>query len=102
VDGKTTELWNGADGRVIAGPVPAPDGRELAFTVQRAERFQLYAIRSDGPAWASTGPRVKAPSCASCEATLRTTMASGDGTARGHDLHCWRRESHHAPLLSGD
>jgi DNA-binding winged helix-turn-helix (wHTH) protein/Tol biopolymer transport system component len=48
VDGKTTELWNGADGRVIAGPVPAPDGRELAFTVQRAERFQLYAIRSDG------------------------------------------------------
>jgi DNA-binding winged helix-turn-helix (wHTH) protein/Tol biopolymer transport system component len=47
-DGKTTELWNGADGRVIAGPVPAPDGRELAFTVQRGERFQLYAMRSDG------------------------------------------------------
>ena len=49
-DGATpTELWNGVNGRVVAGPTIAPDGR-LAFLVQRSGRTQLYVMNSDGSA----------------------------------------------------
>jgi Tol biopolymer transport system component len=44
--GAAAELWNGRDGRAIAGPAIAPDGR-LAFVVQRRER-QLYVMNADG------------------------------------------------------
>src|SRR5262249_17250066 len=32
---KPTELWNGRDGRVVAAPAIAPDGRQIAFPVRR-------------------------------------------------------------------
>jgi Tol biopolymer transport system component len=43
-----TELWSGVDGRVVAGPAVAPDGRRLAFPVQRRGRTQLYVMNVDG------------------------------------------------------
>ena len=42
-----TELWNGATGRVVAGPAVAPDGR-LAFLVQRRGRTELIVMGADG------------------------------------------------------
>jgi Tol biopolymer transport system component len=44
-----TELWNGANGRVVAGPAVAPDGR-LAFLVQRRGRTELILMNADGTA----------------------------------------------------
>jgi Tol biopolymer transport system component/DNA-binding winged helix-turn-helix (wHTH) protein len=46
--GITTELWSGVEGRVIAGPALAPDGRRLAFPVQRRGRTRLYVMNIDG------------------------------------------------------
>jgi Tol biopolymer transport system component len=46
-DGAATELWNGANGRVVAGPAMAPDGR-LAFLVQRQGRTELMVMNADG------------------------------------------------------
>ena len=42
-----TELWNGVNGRVVAGPAIAPDGR-LAFLVQRHGQTELYVMNADG------------------------------------------------------
>lgn len=53
-DGVESELWSGADGRVVAGPAVAPDGR-VAFAVRREVRTTLYAMAPDGSA-----PRVVA------------------------------------------
>jgi Tol biopolymer transport system component/DNA-binding winged helix-turn-helix (wHTH) protein len=47
-DGITTELWSGIEGRVIAGPALAPDGRRLAFPVQGRGRTRLYVMNIDG------------------------------------------------------
>jgi Tol biopolymer transport system component len=47
-DGTTTELWNGINGRAVAAPAIALDGRRIAFTVQSAERTQLYVMNADG------------------------------------------------------
>ena len=47
-DGTPTELWNGTNGRVIAAPAISDDGRRIAFTVQSAERTQLYVMDADG------------------------------------------------------
>jgi Tol biopolymer transport system component len=47
-DGAATELWNGINGRAVAGPAISPDGRRIAFTVQAGERTQLYVMNSDG------------------------------------------------------
>jgi Tol biopolymer transport system component len=47
--GAATELWNGINGRVIAGPAIARDGR-LAFLVQRRGRTELYVSSVDGSA----------------------------------------------------
>ena len=46
--GVTTELWSGVEGRVIAGPSLAPDGRRVAFPVQRRGRTGLYVMNVDG------------------------------------------------------
>jgi Tol biopolymer transport system component/tRNA A-37 threonylcarbamoyl transferase component Bud32 len=46
--GAPTELWNGLDGRAVAGPAIAPGGQRLAFTVQRRERTHLYVMNADG------------------------------------------------------
>jgi serine/threonine protein kinase/Tol biopolymer transport system component len=42
-----TELWNGVNGRVVAGPAIAGDGR-LAFLVQRRGQTELYVMNADG------------------------------------------------------
>jgi Tol biopolymer transport system component/DNA-binding winged helix-turn-helix (wHTH) protein len=46
--GVTTEIWSGVEGRVMAGPALAPDGRRLAFPVQRRGRTRLYVVNVDG------------------------------------------------------
>ena len=46
--GAPTELWDGLDGRAIAGPAIAPGGQRLAFSVQRRGRTQLYVMNADG------------------------------------------------------
>lgn len=47
-NGDSTELWSGAEGRVVAGIAVAPDQRRLAFPVQRSGRTQLYVMNIDG------------------------------------------------------
>jgi len=47
-EGAPTELWNGGNGRAVAGPALAPDGQRLAFTVQEEKRTQLYVMNADG------------------------------------------------------
>jgi len=47
-DGTATELWNGSNGRAVAAPAISGDGRRIAFTVQSAERTQLYVTNADG------------------------------------------------------
>jgi Tol biopolymer transport system component len=47
--GAATELWNGVNGRVVAGPDIAHDGR-LAFLVQRRGRTELIVMNGDGAA----------------------------------------------------
>ncbi len=46
--GAATELWNGLDGRAIAGSTIAPDGKRLAFVVQKREQMQLFVMNVDG------------------------------------------------------
>jgi Tol biopolymer transport system component len=46
--GAATELWNGRDGRVVAGPAVSPSGRRLAFLVQRRGATKLYVMNADG------------------------------------------------------
>jgi Tol biopolymer transport system component len=48
VDGTSTELWSGVDGRALGGPAIAPDGQHLAFLVQRRGLTQLYVTNADG------------------------------------------------------
>ncbi|PYR73349.1 MAG: hypothetical protein DMF86_20735 [Acidobacteria bacterium] len=47
-DGTATEVWNGVEGRAVAGATIAPDGQRIAFSVQRAGRTQLYVMNADG------------------------------------------------------
>jgi WD40 repeat protein len=46
----TTELWSGADGRVVAGPALTADGQRLAFVVQRRGQTRLHVVNADGSA----------------------------------------------------
>lgn len=50
VDGIETELWPGAEGRVIAGATLDPDGTRIAFPVRRGSGTQLYVMNVDGRA----------------------------------------------------
>ncbi|MGA8599373.1 MAG: hypothetical protein WB676_32030 [Bryobacteraceae bacterium] len=47
-NGTAAELWSGADTRVVGCPEIAPDGRLIAFSVQRGARTLLYVIQPDG------------------------------------------------------
>lgn len=47
-DGVPTELWNDAEADRVGAPAIAPDGRRIAFTVERHGTTQLYVIDSDG------------------------------------------------------
>jgi serine/threonine protein kinase/Tol biopolymer transport system component len=47
-NGAATELWNDADADRVGAPAIAPDGRRIAFTVERHDTTQLYVIDNDG------------------------------------------------------
>ena len=42
------ELWSGSNGRVVDSPAIAPDGRRIAFTVERRGQTRLYLMNEDG------------------------------------------------------
>jgi Tol biopolymer transport system component len=48
VDGTSTELWSGVDGRALGGIAISPDGQRLTFLVQRHGQTQLYVTNADG------------------------------------------------------
>ena len=45
---KPTELWNARDGRVVAAPAIAPNGRQFAFPVRRGAVTRLHVMNADG------------------------------------------------------
>jgi Tol biopolymer transport system component len=47
-DGTATELWSDASADHLGAPAIAPDGRRIAFAVERRGTTQLYVINSDG------------------------------------------------------
>ena len=44
----TTRLWNDPSADRVGAPAIAPDGRRIAFTVERHAATQLYVVDSDG------------------------------------------------------
>jgi serine/threonine protein kinase/Tol biopolymer transport system component len=46
--GAATELWNDAGADRVGAPAIAPDGRRIAFTVEKHGTTQLYVIDNDG------------------------------------------------------
>ena len=47
-NGTDAELWTGQDARVIGGPVIAPDGQSIAFSVRQHGQSLLYVMQADG------------------------------------------------------
>jgi serine/threonine protein kinase/Tol biopolymer transport system component len=47
-NGTATELWNDVGAERVGAPAIAPDGRRIAFTVERQAANVLYVIDSDG------------------------------------------------------
>jgi serine/threonine protein kinase len=47
-NGAATELWSDTEVDRVGAPAIAPDGRRIAFTVDRHDATQLYVIDSDG------------------------------------------------------
>jgi Tol biopolymer transport system component len=47
-NGKATELWDGSGADRIGAPAVAPDGRSLAFTIEKQDAQELLVIDSEG------------------------------------------------------
>lgn len=47
-NGVPTELWNDAEADRVGAPAIAPDGRHIAFSVEKHGKTQLYVVDSDG------------------------------------------------------
>ena len=47
-NGSNTELWRGADARLVGAPTISPDGRQVAFSTVQGGRKLLYVMQSDG------------------------------------------------------
>jgi Tol biopolymer transport system component len=47
-NGTGTELWSGLGAHIFGGPVIAPDGRSIAFSVRQRGQTLLYVMQSDG------------------------------------------------------
>lgn len=43
-----TELWSGQGAQIIGGPAIAPNGRQIAFSVQQQRQALLYVMLADG------------------------------------------------------
>ena len=76
-NGNGTELWSGLGAQVFGGPVIAPDGRNIAFSVRQNGKTLLYVMQADGtnarivadsldlqgaPAWAPDGQSITSAS----------------------------------------
>ena len=48
VNGVASELWHDLDAARVGAPAIAPDGKRIAFTVERHASTQLYVMDSDG------------------------------------------------------
>jgi Tol biopolymer transport system component len=48
VNGTASELWHDLDAARIGAPAISPDGKQIAFTVDRHSSTQLYVMDSDG------------------------------------------------------
>jgi dipeptidyl aminopeptidase/acylaminoacyl peptidase len=48
VNGTATEVWGDASADRVGAPSISPDGRRIAFTVERLGATQLYTVDSDG------------------------------------------------------
>jgi Tol biopolymer transport system component len=46
--GAAAEVWNGVNGRVVAGAAIAPDGQSVALTVEERGATHLYLMNTDG------------------------------------------------------
>jgi dipeptidyl aminopeptidase/acylaminoacyl peptidase len=47
-DGKSSELWNNKEARILGAPAVSSDGRKIAFSAEQHGRFLLYTIERDG------------------------------------------------------
>lgn len=47
-NGAATELWSGQGAQIFGGPAIAPDGRNIAFSVQQGGKTLLYVMHADG------------------------------------------------------
>jgi Tol biopolymer transport system component len=72
-DGTSTELWSGQGARVFGAPAISPDGRYIAFSIQKQGKTLLCVMQADGrnarivadsldllgaPAWAPDGQSI--------------------------------------------
>jgi Tol biopolymer transport system component len=48
VDGKRSEIWNGARGQIVGAPAISADRRQVAFAVEDENRTKLYVMDVDG------------------------------------------------------
>ena len=54
-----TEVWSAAGARVIGGPAIAPNGRQVAFSVDEPGRTRLYVMNADGSALRAVSPSLE-------------------------------------------
>jgi WD40-like Beta Propeller Repeat len=93
-NGEATELWSAVDAGLIGGPEVAPDGRRIAFSVERRGARLLYVMNADGtnvrvvtdslelrgsPPWTPDGESIT--SAATVEGTPRLLRISTGGAA---------------------
>lgn len=91
--GATREIWSSAHSRIVGGPVIAPDGRRIAFSVEYSGRTLLYMMDSDGshfrvladslalrgnPAWAPDGQSLVCAVVRDGEPRLTRIFLNGD------------------------
>jgi Tol biopolymer transport system component len=113
VDGIATELWSTTGGRLAGAPALSPDGKQIAFAVERDARTTLHVMTVDGmdahpqsealdvhgsPAWSPDGRTIAVAVLE--RGTPRLYIVPLDGTApvRITDAHAqdpsWSPDGH--------